>query len=123
MRYYLGFCLKYNFTTSHRVSLPHFLDKLRGKRQSPEQQKQASRAISLYYEIQSTHSGRTTAFKTKNGIISSKKEDLKSAKADWRPVYGSLDAEIKLRHYSPKTLRSHREVGQAIPGLYQEQRP
>jgi len=28
--------------------------------------------------------------------------------ADWTSVYNSLDAEIKIRHYSPKTLKAYR---------------
>ena len=28
--------------------------------------------------------------------------------ADWTPVYINLESEIKLRHYSPKTLEAYR---------------
>ncbi|MFC1857722.1 integron integrase [Thermodesulfobacteriota bacterium] len=36
-----------------------------------------------------------------------KKEDLKSKNAHWKPVYDDLNAEIKMRHYSPKTLKAY----------------
>ena len=34
-------------------------------------------------------------------------ENLKTCNADWQPVFADLKAEISLRHYSPKTLRSY----------------
>lgn len=34
-------------------------------------------------------------------------ENLKTRNADWQPVFADLKAEISLRHYSPKTLRSY----------------
>jgi hypothetical protein len=41
LRYYLDFCGKYNFKESEKKSLPHFLKKLREKKQSDQQQNQA----------------------------------------------------------------------------------
>jgi len=37
LRYYLDFCHKYGFARSHPEFLPHFLGKLRQKRQSEAQ--------------------------------------------------------------------------------------
>ena len=51
LRYYVDFCHKYHFHESERESLPHFIKKLEGKNQTQEQQKQASHAVSLYYEL------------------------------------------------------------------------
>ncbi|MFC1825053.1 phage integrase N-terminal SAM-like domain-containing protein [Thermodesulfobacteriota bacterium] len=39
--------------------------------------------------------------------MSTKKEDLKTNNANWKPVYDNLNAEIKIRHYSPKTLKAY----------------
>ena len=50
LRYYLDFCQKYNFPHFEGESLPHFLEKLQEKNQTKVQQKQASHAVSLYYE-------------------------------------------------------------------------
>jgi len=80
---------------------------LREKNQSDQQQKQASHAVSIYYEIGTTNSGENVSFKDKNTIISTEKEGLKSKNANWKPVYDDLNAEIKIRHYSPKTLRAY----------------
>ena len=47
------------------------------------------------------------------GHKSPNKELLKPTNADWTSFYANLDAEIKLRHYSPKTLRAYKGwVGQ-----------
>jgi len=51
LRYYLDFCHKYHFSQAERVSLRPFLRKLQEKKQSTAQQKQATQAISLYFEL------------------------------------------------------------------------
>ena len=106
--YYLDFCLKYHHEKSKKKSLPHFLQKLKDKNQTEEQRKQAFHAVSIFYELKNVDHDKIWALKNKKEIISSKKEDSKSTQADWRPVYNDLNAEIRLRHYSPKTLKSYR---------------
>ncbi|MBI3592212.1 MAG: phage integrase N-terminal SAM-like domain-containing protein [Nitrospirae bacterium] len=54
LRYYLDFCHKYDFSPSDGESLTHFIRKLQDKNQSPEQQKQAVQAVSIYYELLKT---------------------------------------------------------------------
>ena len=51
LRYYLDFCHKYGFSESNSQSLPKFVQKLKEKRQTDEQQKQANQAIHIYYEL------------------------------------------------------------------------
>lgn len=51
LRYYLDFCHKYNFQHDVKESLTAFVRKLREKKQSEKQRKQAYHAISLYGEI------------------------------------------------------------------------
>ena len=51
LRYYLDFCLKYDFASDQRESLPHFLRKLQEENQSKGQQQQAAEAITFYYEL------------------------------------------------------------------------
>ncbi len=76
LRYYLDFCLKYKCNQSDKKSLSHFLSKLQEKNQTEQQQEQASDAI--YYETGATHSDKKILFKSKNAVISIKKEGLKS---------------------------------------------
>ena len=66
LRYYLDFCHKYDFKQSDKENLAHFIKKLREKKQTEQQQEQASDAISIYYETGAAHSGENVPFKNKN---------------------------------------------------------
>ena len=55
LRFYLDFCQKYHFKESDRKSLPHFIDKLKAKRQTAQQQNQANHAISLFPSANRIH--------------------------------------------------------------------
>ena len=50
LRYYLDFCLKYNFIQSNKEILPHFIKKLKDKKQTAEQPNQSSHEMSLCAE-------------------------------------------------------------------------
>jgi integron integrase len=110
LRYYLDFCQKYNFQSIKPESLQSFLRKLGEKLQTREQQKQASYAISLYYTIipartvtaQKIRSGGYTS-----GQIAIEKEKFSDESEEWKSSLGNLFAEIKIRHYSPKTLKTY----------------
>ena len=41
LRYYLGFCEKYHLDQFKRENVVHFIEKLKGKNQTAQQQKQA----------------------------------------------------------------------------------
>ena len=51
LRYYLDFCQRYRFSESNPRSLANFIRKLKEKRQTDAQQKQANEAIHIYYEL------------------------------------------------------------------------
>ncbi len=113
LRYFLDFCLKYNFQSIQPESLQNFLRKLEEKNQTREQQKQASHAVSLYFAIApaGTAPDIVTMRDGRKGIeISTEKEKYsgESESQKWKSAFDSLSAEIKLRHYSPKTLKSYR---------------
>ena len=130
LRFYLDFCHKYCYLYADKESLKHFMVKLHEKNQSPAMQEEAAKAVSLYYEMledskagdspephphpDPLHDGEGIKWKDgKSGTVSSlmmgerniKKEG--SIEYDWQKVYSDLFAEIKVRHYSPKTLRSY----------------
>jgi integron integrase len=107
LRYYLDFCLKYTFNQSDRESLREFIDKLREKNQTSQQQKQASDAISIFYETGTQQTGKYFSGSHKNFIISERQNESKPGNVNWKPFYDALTAEIKLRHYSPKTLKAY----------------
>jgi hypothetical protein len=74
LRYYLDFCLKYKFNQSDKESLPEFLNKLREKNQTSQQQKQASDAISIYYETETQQP--ESIFQTVIKILSFQKDKM-----------------------------------------------
>jgi integron integrase len=115
LRFYLDFCHKYDFDQSDTGSLPQFINKLRSKNQKKVQQQQATNAVQLFYSL--------TKFKKKipeidkikeNRVPYSATEACKSEKSNqkitrsWKDAYEGLANEIKVRHYSPKTLKSYR---------------
>ncbi len=108
LQYYLYFCVKYSFKQLGKETLPLFIKKLKDKNQTEERRKQAFHAGSIFYELKNVDQDKIGALKNKKKNISTKKIDLKETKADWRPVYNDLNAEIKLRHYSQKTLKTYR---------------
>ena len=56
LRYYLDFCHKYEFPDSNPQSLEPFLNKLQQKNQTVVQLRQASEAVSLFYELNASGS-------------------------------------------------------------------
>jgi len=75
LRYYLDFCQKYGFQSDTK-SLPHFIKKLKEKKQTDLQQKQAADAIYIYYGEETGREDKNALSKTNNKIISSKNADL-----------------------------------------------
>jgi len=98
-----GLFQKYGFIQSDTKSLPHFIKKLKEKKQTDLQQKQVADAIYIYYGEETIREDKTVLSKTNNKIISSKKNKLKTTNASWVPEYNDLNAEIKIRRYSPST--------------------
>jgi len=129
----LDFCHKYGHSESNSQSLPNFIRKLKEKRQTEAQQKQANEAIHIYYELirsgPSNKKGgltkhprktegvndasyRATPLRSKLQAGSSRRDSVQNkaaqirAKENWQEAYRQLSNEIKFRHYSPKTLKS-----------------
>ena len=111
LRYYLDFCHKYRFEPTKGQNLSKFLAKLKDKKQNEHQQKQAAHAISIFYEIRWPHSkkeGDNKETRKKKELPLQNTSEKLLINADWTSVYNDLDAEIKIRHYSPKTLKAYR---------------
>ena len=125
LRYYLDFCHKYHFDNSKKESLTCFIKKIRDERQTSGQQKQVQQAISIYYEV------ATELSKATEKISSDKKDEphflqrdsLKIKNADWTSVYEKLNAEIKIRHYSPRTLRTYTGWARQLQGFTRSKDP
>ena len=87
LRYYLDFCVKYHYESSSKESLPHFIQKLRHKKQNNQQQRQASDAISLYYEIELSNSKNKIAIRKKYNDSKLKRGHFKLTKDMWDIPY------------------------------------
>ena len=125
LRYYLDFCFKYHHGPGNKESLGPFVQKLKDKNQTEQQRKQAFDAVSIYYQIEKrkTDQIKLQVLKDKDKNISTKNNGLKSSGADWRPVYNGLDSEIRLRHYSPKTLSAYRGWIRQLQGFTRSKAP
>jgi len=146
LRYFLDFCRKYPppETKSEQVRL--FIEKLKSKKQTPQQCTQAAHAISLFFESQQPknrpHSRavepempspvrrtnksavtkgimvstmpttavaeQSTPFSSSGGKRYNEWRCLEKSKSPaWDQIIEKLAAEIKIRHYSRKTLQTY----------------
>jgi len=129
----LDYCHKYRFYYLNSDSLPNFLNKLKEKKQTGIQQKQAHESVHLFYELASQQPG----IKEVLGLISQQSDGIKDnlkpelytddslqkesfrdytkisainkgeINYKWQKIYDELKDEIKVRHYSPKTFKSY----------------
>lgn len=120
LRYYLDFCQKYRFAEDKIESLPKFLNKLKEKAQTIEQQNQASHSVSLFYKLPESNSKKPlkhtseperlhfeTSRKSNEEGDTLSQEKTQSACEKWQVAHEQFTNEIKLRHYSPKTLKTY----------------
>ena len=136
LRYYLDFCYKYKFDDSNLQSLPSFIGKLKEKKQTQDSQKQAHTAIRIYYTFIQSQSGnskrKSTVMPEYNATVkelqhpfiaptsnhkprpNANKFNLKprsvaynGGNEKWMEALEAISNEIKVRHYSPKTLKSY----------------
>lgn len=137
LMYYLDFKDKYSLPESRSEHVRLFIEKLRNKNQSHEQQKQAAHALSLFFETQirkkniiaaeyvttteglPVHVANTTTVPSNPSVppfispLSGKSRFnnwkclKKTASLEWDKLISNLAAEIKTRHYSRKTLKAY----------------
>lgn len=154
LRYFLDFCNKHSPPEDKSEQVRLFIEKLKSKKQSPQQCAQAAHAVSLFFESQPTkirpHSAPVPAELSRPVCLSAQppKEHAieehvvvrsglatmpsrqtaepsfsygspggkrfnewrclrKTKSPAWDQVIEKLDAEIKIRHYSRKTLRTY----------------
>lgn len=129
LRYFLDYCEKYPTVGGNSEHTRRFLEKLRQKDQSALQCQQAAHALALYFEMQrlpteerSVDSAVITAsqrqsistertvfapFRLRPSQYSETGYQIESDSPDWDHVISKLADEIKVRHYSRKTLRTY----------------
>ncbi|ABQ27042.1 integron integrase [Geotalea uraniireducens] len=128
LRYFLDFCSKYPLPESKKERIRLFGEKLLEKKQTAQQRQQAIHAVFLYFEMLSlemlskeTADGTDSqsslnpvsdlpqipaAYKRKSFYTPAGYQD-KSDSSEWDAVLEKLAEEIKVRHYSRKTLKTY----------------
>ena len=125
LRFFLDFRAKYQPPDSRSEQVRLFSEKLKSKGQSPQQLKQAAKAVSLFFATQSKERpAPRTGLKGENiggfaltsGVKGAARpgrryDELrfrnKTGSPEWDKVVENLEAEITTRHYSRKTLISY----------------
>ena len=135
LRFYLDFCAKYGYEPYDSRSLPHFIKKLQSKNQGPFQQQQATEVVHIFLEISSAENASSKEDLHSNfsgGQVAESKIEPNNPSAvqaadqipdsgsaqvtgpasspvedPWEAAILSLTNEIKVRHYSKKTLKSY----------------
>ncbi|MFH1260235.1 MAG: integron integrase [Elusimicrobiota bacterium] len=132
--YFLDFCGKYSIAGTKEERVRLFIEKLREKKQTPDQQKQAAYAVSLYFEIQQDLNYKIPVARVSQTTSSSNQQPspgslqttvssvlefpqskytyaapftVKTVSPEWDNAIAGLAAEIKMRHYSRKTLKAY----------------
>lgn len=135
LRFYLDFCAKYPEPKGAFQRVQPFLEKLREKRQTEEQRKQAAHAIALYCEMQEQTGivaesidrasvAGVVAVPRSSAVVPCGQQQYpqvrpgsshyceagyqeKSNSPEWDALLSKLAGEIKVRHYSRKTLKTY----------------
>lgn len=131
MRYFWDFCHKYGFDASNPKSLMPFIEKLRAKQQSPAFQRQAYHAVTLYHELRNEQAKDASTSVLPHYRAATRELPLQVSETSltssvlsvdgretiqtlppppleqWNKALADLSAEIKVRHYSPKTLKTY----------------
>jgi integron integrase len=103
LRYYLDFCQKYSHQPDSPLSLPKFVEKLKGKKQPDTSIQQAKHAVTLYYNLKNAQESSPAKY-TLNG---KEKETPVAFQKDWDQAFAVLKQEIELRHYSKNTFQTY----------------
>lgn len=108
LRFYLDFCHKYTHPYTDANSLLLFVEKLKGKKQTPFQQSQAKKAVKLYYSgIQKTEISMEAPVFSLKVCEDLNVFDLPAEPEPWNIAVDSIKNEIQLRHYSKKTMKAY----------------
>lgn len=120
LRYFLDFSEKYQITGDDKQRIDSFLDKLRQKGQSEARRQQAGQAVLLYFTMIRSGAGNESSARPAPPVQlgqtdNSSRKSLynvagyqeKSDSPEWDEVIGKLADEIKVRHYSRKTLKTY----------------
>ncbi len=137
LRYYFDFLSKYPLPDSRPEQVRLFIQKLREKKQTPVQQKQAAHALSLYFESLQKIDNKTppAQINTEKIVMATTPSKLSSSRYNkwrcfektgspaWDKIIDNLAAEIKMRHYSRKTLKAYADWTRKFQGFLHDKLP
>ncbi len=145
LRYYLDFCAKYRLKDTSSNSLAQFLSKLREKKQTEAQVKQAAHAVSLYLDLRRRSKAASTSDGAKplstagdgaspylatpfvpgrqSSVAEGPIQTSAIAHAPWERAIDELVAVIKTKHYSPKTLKSYGHWARKLRDFRKDREP
>ncbi|MDD2502214.1 MAG: integron integrase [Geobacter sp.] len=127
-RYFLDYCNKYPVPGTPMEQLPLFIEKLKAKKQSELACRQAAYAVSVFIEVQKLDlvpQQQSEAVSQKRTAVSADSAEPpvtpkkyasqyveagyqeKSDSQEWDAVLKTMADEIKVRHYSRKTLKTY----------------
>jgi len=128
-RYFLDYCSKYPVPDLNPERVQLFVDKLKSKKQSDLQCRQAAYAVSVLFALQKQEEPSTQAAiestdenqpeiagpaaaqpprpKTRKSQYTVAGYGEKSSSPEWDEVLAKMAGEIKLRHYSRRTLQTY----------------
>ena len=130
LRFYLDFCHKYSHAAANPNSLSHFIRKLKQKHQTEQQIVQAKQTIILFYKLiekdkivvsKSSIQKKEQPAGLQNDKVGQKR--VTKQKITWKNEFDMLSIEIKLRHYSPKTLKAYRAWLSKFQGYLRNKSP
>ncbi len=109
LRDYLDFCQKYKHDALNNQSLSVFLKKLQEKNQNNAYRRQAAHAVQLYYQLNQVNASFDKQTSTATSDTSEKNNYPRNTSVDknWKRALNAIADEIKVRHYSPKTLAAY----------------
>ncbi len=129
LRYYLDFCVKYRHPAKSSKSLSPFLRKLREKKQSETQIREAAQAVSLYLDLESSMINvlptdvRLSIADKKTATVINKSLTSSNIRLEWDASIDELVNIIKTMHYSPNTLKSYRGWVLKLKGFKEDRSP
>ncbi len=147
LRYFHDFCEKYRVNEEESHHVRSFLDKLREKKQSEQQCRRAYNAVMLYFEMlkyaqtpseaisssqaeETYNSGEIRAATTQHSVNVPRRSfyseagyQEKSDSPEWDEVLAAMAAEIKVRHYSRKTLKTYAVWSRKFQRFLKSKRP
>lgn len=124
LRFFYDFCAKYSAHDSRTEQVRLFCEKLRVKKQTEAQCRQAVHAVSLYFELQNQLPQQVEEVSVASPAVltpplyqsiatrrmsqySMAGYEEKSDSPEWDAVLVKLAGEIKVRHYSRRTLQTY----------------